>query len=240
MKKIILIIFLVLITAFVGGEVWYFNGLIKKNRDDILSLRADIKKEVSELEVVQSNQNKYIEYLFTYDWNMYSKKDIVYFRYPRFMTLCETSKKENEIVNVKMLWERNLNCKEFEQKSDNFIWPLEFKIINNNDAKFKSLEDVLKYEKLEGAENITTFDSKTKYARMGGDFLTEWYDEKKNALYAIVVFYPPNLKEKYNSPITVIKIPNQPEVKYPQLTTQYSFMNTFHIMKLILDSIQFP
>lgn len=203
-----------------------------------------LEKENAELREEQGKQKKYIDYLFTYDWKMYFKKDVVGFRYPKFGLVCEPAKKEGEIFNIKttfLIGGENFTCADIERMPHSEIWPIELKQIKNTDGRLKTVEDVLKAEGINEAENITTTDSKNKYPRLGGEeFLTEWFSGENNMLYVIVIFYPPKPEENYYPPITIIKAPNQIQKKHQEFLKNYTYMDNYPIVELILKSIQFP
>lgn len=221
MKKIILAIFLISIILF-GSGFLYFRYQHKKI--------SNIEKEIAELKTRQSEQNRnfenlkqHIDDVVIFDWKLYSKKDIISFRYPKFSSFCDNSSGEEFNIAISLrgncrksnMPENGLPDNVYDIFKDDFVFKIIYK---QKDIKYP--EDVLKIEGMENAKKIKTLNWKD----VDREFLTEWYLENKD-IYMIIILYPSEI----GNPVSIIKSSN------------YQFWpSNKPIVDLIIQSIRFP
>lgn len=199
-----------------------------------------LEKKVAELQEGQKTQKEYVDYFEMIKWNWYwEKKDILAFRYPDFATLCEAPAGLGA-MDMRINFVKEIPCDVInDNKFDR--WNVQIKNIVNH-GQFKTIEDILKSEDMEGSERVYIDRSGGKPFGIGEipkDYVSDWFSVKRNGMHMIVLFYP--AVSDFESPVTVIKISGGQYDKNPKLSAQSREFTGFGpVIDLIIDSIQFP
>lgn len=183
MKKIILAIFFIFITSFIGGGFWYLNDAIR-----------NIEKDILYSEAVSESQIQDVKNLITFDWKNYQNSEFGFnLKYPSYVFVCQIKYPTNLLLFLAIY--HGETCEIAEKAKDA---PNSRIIIEKNVHNYKTAEEAFynEYESYFGFDVNKSLNKHLGYFKLdkfdafGGEVVVEtqgtWITRSNNYL-AIVV-----------------------------------------------------